>query len=222
MQFVKRAEWGARPPRAKTPSAAKKVAIHFIGPSSPGEKPHSGCGTLMKQIQDQHMDTDQLAPGGANDIAYNLGVCQHGFVFEGRGKGVQSAANGTTAANQSHLAIVYLGGTGDPFTAEAKDALAEAAEFLGVTDPAWKRHRDFVSTECPGDEIAAWVNAGHPRASVRKEDEMTPKDRETLNFIAQVLKEMKTFYGKFDPQGQDDFFRGMDEAAKLIKAAAEA
>ena len=218
MQFVNRAGWGARAPKGRTFTAVTKVAIHWadVAPVSS----HDECAGLLRRIQDDHMFGDRIKKGGGADIGYNLLVCVHGVVFEGRGKGVQCGANGNETVNGSHLAICYLGGPKVPFTPEAKDAINDAADFLGVTDPDWKRHFDFVGTVCPGPDIAEWVAGGHPRASDREEDEMTKEDRDTLKFIAQVLGEMKSFYGRFDPTGNGDFFRGMDEAARLIKQAA--
>ena len=62
-----------------------------------------------------HMDTQ-----GLQDIAYNALVCEHGFVFAGRGPGIANGANGQTAANVDWPAVCYLGGDGDPLDRSRK------------------------------------------------------------------------------------------------------
>ncbi len=155
MRFVSRAVWGART-SSLTTLQAFKVAIHWEGPRM-GVFPHTSCAGYVRGIQNYHMDTQ-----GWSDIAYNLIVCPHGYVFEGRGVGRRSAANGGTDSNSDAYAICYLSGEGDAFTDEAKGAINEAALLLVPAGPIWKRHRDYTSTACPGDEISAWVAAGHP------------------------------------------------------------
>ncbi len=126
-----------------------------------GSFAHGDCAGRMKSIQNYHMDTQKWA-----DIAYNFVVCPHGYVFEGRGVGKRSAANGDYDSNSASYAICYLSGEGDAFTAEAKTAINEAALLLVPAGPIWKRHRDWVATACPGDEISAWVSSGHQAAAV--------------------------------------------------------
>ncbi|WP_354645389.1 hypothetical protein [Kitasatospora camelliae] len=40
----------------------------------------------MRETQDEHMDGNGWA-----DIGYSLAVCQHGYVYEGRGKNTQKS-----------------------------------------------------------------------------------------------------------------------------------
>ncbi len=122
---------------------------------------HATCAGRVKSIQNYHMDTQGWA-----DIAYNFLVCPHGYVFEGRGVGKRSAANGDTPSNSASYAICYLSGEGDAFTDEAKTAINEVALLLVPAGPLWKRHRDWVATACPGNEISSWVAAGHPAPAV--------------------------------------------------------
>lgn len=156
MQFVSRSEWGARPADTSTNITPVGVAVHWEGPHM-GTPDHGECAGLLRGIQAFHMDGNGWA-----DIAYSAVACPHGYVFEGRGPGHRTAANGTNEANQSWYAVCFLGGEGDTFTAEARDAINDAIDWLGggrVTG-----HRDHTSTACPGDEIYAWVQAGHPRS----------------------------------------------------------
>lgn len=119
---------------------------------------HSQCAGKVRSIQNFHMDGQGWA-----DIAYNFLVCPHGFVFEGRGWGRRSAANGTNAGNAAYHAVCYLGGKGDPFTDAAKGGFR-------ATRDEWERrygrkanvhpHRYFLATECPGSEITNWISSG--------------------------------------------------------------
>lgn len=125
-----------------------------------GQFLHTTCASRVRSIQNYHMDTKRWA-----DIAYNFVVCPHGYVFEGRGWGRRSAANGTNSCNDVYTAVCYLGGQGDPFTAAAK------LGFLDVKGE-WERrygrkaqavpHSNCIATMCPGDDIRKWILAGMP------------------------------------------------------------
>jgi hypothetical protein len=157
--FVNRAGWGARSPsgnRNALSADPKGVAIHWEGPQM-GTRPHSDCDNVVRSIQNYHMDS-----GGCSDIMYNLAVCEHGYIFEGRGKGLGAAANGTSDGNANYPAICALVGENDPQPAALHAAILDAAAMVrswGVGG-AVKGHRDFVATECPGDKLYGKVQAG--------------------------------------------------------------
>jgi hypothetical protein len=94
------------------------------------------------------------------DIAYNGLACPHGYVYEGRGPGHRSAANGTNTGNDTSAVICYIGGEGDPFTPEGQQAMNDGAAWLG--DAMQKGHRDWYNTACPGDVIYGWIHSGAP------------------------------------------------------------
>lgn len=152
MKLITRAQWGARAPRAQPPEDFTGATAHWEGPHM-GTFPHASCPAKVRGIQAFHMDAR-----GWSDIAYNAVVCPHGYVFEGRGQGVRSAANGTNVGNDADGAVCYLGGEGDPFTPEGAAAMADALHWLS---PGGQRHahRDWKPTTCPGDTIAAWVHS---------------------------------------------------------------
>lgn len=153
MNFVSRIQWGARPPTAAYKSINSTVTTgHWEGPHM-GSFPHDSCAPKVRGIQAYHMDNN-----GWSDIAYNGLACPHGYVFEGRGPGHRSAANGTNAANDTSAVICYIGGEGDPFTPEGQQAMMDGAAWLG--DPMQKGHRDWYSTACPGDVIYDWIYSG--------------------------------------------------------------
>jgi hypothetical protein len=111
----------------------------------------------MRSIQNYHMDSQ-----GWSDIAYNLCVCTHGYIYEGRGKGKGSAANGTSQANADWYAICALVGEHDDQPAALDTGLADAAAKCRSwgAGSAVTGHRDHTSTACPGDELYGKVKAG--------------------------------------------------------------
>ena len=86
-------------------------------------------------------------------------VRQHGEAYELRGFGVQTGANGFPSANRSHAAIVYMAGTGDKFTEEAKQTLAELIREWQNRGAGLdvKPHGHFTGSKCPGPDVLAWL-----------------------------------------------------------------
>lgn len=160
VQLVRRSEWGARAPRSRQPLVPSfGTTVHWEGPHM-GSFEHGQCAQKVRQIQNFHMDTR-----GWVDIAYTALVCPHGWAYEGRWVSTRTAANGTTAGNSSAYALCYLGGVGDPFTTAAQRAVRTVVDWLdrhGGAGPGRNCHRDWKSTECPGDTICTWVRAGLP------------------------------------------------------------
>lgn len=90
MRFVSRAGWDARPPTEPwdpVPSN-RGVKVHYLGAPFVGLE-HWQCDGHVRSVQNMHMDNR-----GYRDIGYNLIVCQHGYVYDGRGKNALCAANG--------------------------------------------------------------------------------------------------------------------------------
>ncbi len=169
MKFVTRSEWGADD-ASVADLWADTVTVHWAGTPS-GNPSHAQCAGVVRSFQRYHMNTH-----GWSDIAYNLVVCAHGYVFEGRGKGKRSAANGDYSSNSASYAICYLLGDGEPFTDEAKDAINDASEYLVPGPREWAVHQDWVGTGCPGNKITSWVRSGHPRASAVTRPDTTKED----------------------------------------------
>lgn len=157
-RYRTRAQWGARRRGATTRSHPLRrpegVYLHWEGPHM-GAFPHSACAGKVRGIERFHRDG-----AGWADIAYSLLVCPHGYIYEGRGLGVRTAANGTDYANATGYAVCYLGGEGDPFTPDAQAAFVEAVLWLrerGGAGDAVRGHRDAKATSCPGDTIYRWL-----------------------------------------------------------------
>jgi len=152
-----REEAGLGQPRRVSHSVRPEgITAHWWGPSPlGGDRSHDRCAGIWRGGYRYHTQSR-----GWSDIAYSSGVCYHGHRFEGRGAGVRTAANGTNAGNSRSLAVVYIAGVGDPLTEAAKAAFHLEAQRLG--QPLKWAHRDWKSTGCPGDELAAWIHAGSP------------------------------------------------------------
>ncbi|GAB3112743.1 hypothetical protein GCM10027160_15170 [Streptomyces calidiresistens] len=154
--FVTRAQWGARQPTGRSTQITPErggVTIHHVGGSRIARASHSDCAAQVRGIQRQHMDGNGWA-----DIAYSHLTCVHGYVFEGRGEGVRTAANGTNTANQNWYAVCGLvGGSSssyDTITANLLDAFRTAIARLrsqGGAARAINGHRNQLATECPGN-----------------------------------------------------------------------
>ncbi len=169
MNLVSRAEWGARSPKNRSQGVlTDESTCHWNGPTITGGGEltwdHSKCAGLVRGIQNFHMDGR-----GWNDIAYNFLVCPHGYVFEGRGLNVVNAANGVTFANHTSHTICCLGGQENPFGQWEQQAFKECISYIAQSTGApdtCKGHRDWHSTECPGNERYNWVHGGMPLQGV--------------------------------------------------------
>jgi len=175
--LITRAEWGARPPDSITSLSVDTDTNHWGGPGFGAPFPHSSCPAKVRAWQNFHMDSR-----GWTDIAYNAVACPHGYVFEGRGRGRRSAANGTTAGNSGSYATCYLGGEGDEFTEDAKRAMRASGNWLTRAGSRRLGHRDWKSTTCPGDVIYGWVHAGQPITATIPTPTPVPKMEDIVPF----------------------------------------
>ncbi|KAL4895423.1 N-acetylmuramoyl-L-alanine amidase domain-containing protein [Aspergillus ambiguus] len=184
MRFVTREEWGAAAPNGDYTAMtdAKGVKVHYLGPSFSGRE-HSECGAYMKSIQEMHMSDSSE---GWMDIAYNLAVCEHGYVFDGRGKGHRSGANGDQELNAEHYAVLaFLAkeGVTEP-TDEQFTGVQDAIAYLrraGAGDEI-KGHKDGFDTECPGGPLYQLVQDGSlDPGKLYDGGEHTVEDGETLD-----------------------------------------
>jgi hypothetical protein len=163
MRLVRRSQWGARAPLGRPwidPDALRGLAVHYTAMDADEQRDHRRCAERVRGIQRYHMDEN-----GWLDLAYSYVICLHGWVFEGRGLGVRTAANGTKEANDRYLAVCFLGNdtpARDDVTEAGRRALADViAEFRRRYPRAreLRPHSDFVPTLCPGDELRAFIRA---------------------------------------------------------------
>lgn len=169
MQFITRSAMGWPATAARTqPITPRGVKVHYLG-DAVSDISHDRCVGRWTGIRNSHLANKEE---NYADVAYNLAVCQHGYVLEGRGAGYQTGANGNQELNRNHYAIVVLiGGNTEP-TPEAVGALREAIQYLrsrGAGNEI-KGHRDGFATSCPGAPLYNLVKSGSLEPS--QEDDM--------------------------------------------------
>lgn len=163
MTYVPRAGWGARSPqgpRNALDRSPKGVGVHWNGPGCAAQiRTHDKCPGFIRGIQSFHMGPQR----GWSDIAYSLFICPHGDVYEGRGKGVGTAAFGSNHGNRYYYALYAMWGEGDgPVPDALLDGLRDAVRICR----GWGAgnqiigHRDEQNTQCPGDELYSYVKTG--------------------------------------------------------------
>ncbi|OII60597.1 hypothetical protein BJP40_09560 [Streptomyces sp. CC53] len=165
MDFVSRSDLGLPPTSpAAYLASTRGVKVHYLG-TAYTSRAYEGCAAYVRQLRAAH-----LANTAENyvDVAYNLLVCEHGTVFEGRGAHRRSGANGTAELNRAHYAVCAL--LGSSGLTEPPDAmlrgLRDAIDYLrreGAAGDEVLGHRDGHPTSCPGEPLHAWVRAGAPR-----------------------------------------------------------
>ena len=197
MKYITRRQWGARAPQRRYSSISnvRGIAIHWNGPGM-RIGAHENCDRRVKSIQSFHMGSTR----NWNDIAYSWLVCPHGVVYEGRGWGNRTAANGTNEGNSYYHAVMFLGGKGDPFSDDAKRGLRKVIlESKRRYGSQVRPHSYFKDTECPGDEIRDWIRADYPASgAVEPSPEPEPIDpwKEFWDMLTDKEKDLaKEFFG---------------------------
>lgn len=182
MKFVSRSEWGAKYGRGPTNITPGKggVTVHYEGGGKLTGQPHSKCAARVRNIESYHVNHN-----GWQGIAYTLLVCEHGYVFEGRGLGHRTAANGTNSGNQNWYAVCALIGDKDPAGDTLLHGMRDAIDYLQKNGAGKKinGHRDHLSTSCPGSALYAWVKKGAPRPG----DSPSPSASEWMEKIVKDL-----------------------------------
>lgn len=151
-----RAQLGMRPPRSRSLNIRPEeggVTFHWGGPGSKISS-HETCKAIWTGWQGFHMGGSR----GWVDIAYTMGFCQHGWVFPGRGYGVRTAAQGSNRGNAISYAFVHINQAGVAPTPEAlavaRWLVADARAHGNAGTKVWA-HRDWHSTDCPGDDLTS-------------------------------------------------------------------
>ncbi|MEU9337222.1 N-acetylmuramoyl-L-alanine amidase [Streptomyces sp. NPDC048290] len=178
MKLVTRAQLGWPASQAPAQTRTKGVKVHYEGTpvSTRLLKDHDACVAEVKAIRASHLANKKE---NYSDIAYNYLVCPHGYLFEGRGIGRRTGANGNQELNRGHYAICCL--VGSEGLTQPTDAMLTAVrdgiELLrrnGAGDEI-KGHRDGYATSCPGGPLYAWVAKGAPRPNSSDPDGGTKK-----------------------------------------------
>jgi len=170
MKFENRSVFGWGPTKAGWANPKNGMVVHFDG-SRQGlaSKSHTACRNYWKNTRQFHMGPSR----GWADIGYSFGCCPHGVILEGRGLNhVQAAQPG---GNATWYSVTFMSGPGEKPTDAQIDAFQELRAWLrgkGVGSPL-KGHRNFISTDCPGQPLYGMVTSGElikPRKPVVEEE----------------------------------------------------
>lgn len=168
--WKEREEIGLVKPKSVTPiKEVKGIAIHHAGGGMiPPRKLEREIGKV-KAIQKYHMQTNKWS-----DIAYNFVVGNSGTIYEGRGIDIRPASQGTKYGNDNFLSVCWLGDATVHLVKDkalsAINLLIDDLEVIYNKDLEVKGHRDFKSTECPGDALYHWITKGRPSPTVKLND----------------------------------------------------
>ena len=157
-QLVTRPQWHARPPERETKLDWRKVTrfiVHYSGASRQ---------QTVRSIQDFCMDNK-----GHSDIDYNM-LIRGPLLYVGRADNVGSH---TLNNNSTSYGVCIIGRDGDATDDDFRTCREWYDELCARTGRklAMTTHRGVLGanyTDCPGDEIAAWVAAGMPYPKRRK------------------------------------------------------
>jgi hypothetical protein len=159
-----RKDWGAASPKRPTRLLDRPpdhIIVHHTASPNTSETSRAHAFGLSRQIQRFHMQTR-----GWDDIGEQLTISRGGLIMEGRAGSLQAVArNGLVIGAQSlhhnqHTLGIENEGTyiKDDVPAKLWKSLVEVCAWLCVAhdlDPATAivGHRDYNSTDCPGDVL---------------------------------------------------------------------
>ena len=153
MQILPRSAWGAVPPKSPgrpwAPGGPVDLVVHWVGGAGTiGIRDHADCPARIRAVQAYEMSQEY------SDIAYNVVCCPHGAVYEGRGLGVQGAANGPST-NATKPSVCLLLNQQDSMTSAMQASVLELNRT--VTPGTLLAHREVNSTACPGPQVYGWI-----------------------------------------------------------------
>jgi len=157
VKIISRDSWGAKPNKTKFSKLGevKGLVVHWSAyPVAIGNQAEMD---QCKQIQRLHQEDR-----GWNDVAYNFLVGDTGQIYEGRGFGNRSAAQGGNSRqeinynNKHYIAVCWLGGS-NPTDKPSAEALASIKGLAEIVGGELKAHSDFKQTDCPGDATRQWI-----------------------------------------------------------------
>ncbi len=144
-------------------SKPNKIIVHHTATPNSSDTSKSHAFALARQIQDFHMDSN-----GWTDTGQNFTNTRGGHLLEGRHKSLAALQGGdqhVVGAHAGEQNSVALGIENEGTYTSASvpsalfDSLTELCAYMvaqyGIDAGEIYGHRDFMSTECPGDELYA-------------------------------------------------------------------
>jgi hypothetical protein len=184
VKIISRDEWGAKPNKTKFSSLGevKGLVVHWSAyPIAVGNMAEI---SQIKTIQRLHQEDR-----GWNDIAYNFLVGDTGQIYEGRGWGNRSAAQGGNSRqeinynNKHYVAVCWLGGK-QPTDKPSDKAIKSVKWLYEQVGGELRPHSSFKQTACPGDAWRQHIIEGLPTSTV---DNTSPPDMVNPNNINKKL-----------------------------------
>lgn len=152
VQFVSREEWNARPSKSTIPTTTWGKRTGFVVHHTAADDDQK-----VRDIQNYHMTSDQLADGGWKDIGYNFLIDKQGRIYEGVGWTKIGAH--VAGHNTANIGVCMIGNFQN---ALPTDAAMDALRWLYAEANKRKKsklalygHRQLGSTACPGNKLYA-------------------------------------------------------------------
>jgi len=155
-RIVSRAEWGARNPTSTT-AISRPVPRYFVHHTEGSScTTQAACVSIVKGIQNYHMDSNGWA-----DIGYNFLVGEDGNAYEGRGwdrVGAHSPNYNSVAYGVSVIGS-YTSRNPNAAALSVTQQMISCGISLGKLSSSYSLHghRDGTCTSCPGDTLYATI-----------------------------------------------------------------
>ena len=184
VKIITRDIWGAKPNKKSFSKLGevKGLVIHWSAyPTAVGNMAEMD---QVKKIQALHQNDR-----GWNDVAYNFLVGDTGQVYEGRGFGNRSAAQGGNNReeinynNKHYVAVCWLGGS-NPTDKPSDKAIASVKWLYEQVGGELRPHSSFKQTQCPGDAWRQHIVEGFAVSTISNE---SPPDMIHPEFIQKKL-----------------------------------
>ena len=192
VKIISRNDWGAKPNKTKFSKLGevKGLVVHWSAyPVAVGNQAEMD---QCKQIQRLHQ-----VDRNWNDVAYNFLVGDTGQIYEGRGFGNRSAAQGGNSRqeinynNKHYVAVCWLGGSKP--TDKPSDKAVESVKWLyEQVGGELRPHSSFKQTDCPGDAWRQHIVEGLAVSTVSNE---SPPD---MVHPSTIQKKLDTIIAKLE------------------------
>lgn len=160
--------WEARPPFSPVSLAGNnpnKIIVHHTAFANTADTGTSGSFAIAHEIQDLHMDTN-----GWIDSGQHFTISRTGIIMEGRHRSLERLLSGSDMAVGAHTVGQNTQGIGiennGTYTTATPPSILYASLVslcsyicyqYDLSPSEIYGHRDFNSTECPGDNLYAML-----------------------------------------------------------------
>lgn len=212
-----RSNWKARSPKGSVETLGKgptHIVVHHTATGNVSDTSTSHAAALSRSIQSYHMDSN-----GWIDTGQQLTISRGGHIMEGRDKTLQAIGDGKhvlgahTADHNSHTIGIENEGTYSSATPPKAlmSSLVDTCTWLCLVyrlDPqdAIVGHRDYNSTNCPGDKLYSMLP--------KLRDDVGSRMREQLSHLSRYageelsVEQLPSFPGAPEAERTATFYHG--------------